>query len=678
MVSPTQMDHNPAGAVAPIGPPRPESWPKPRLELRQNQAGSNRPDACPANRGRLLYVLTAAFGLEKALGGQLRYLRRAGFEPWVACSPGPELERFAAREGVPGEAVPIEREVSPFRDLVALWRLWRLLRRLRPAITNVSAPKAGLLGGLAAWLAGIPCRVYTLRGLRLETAGGAKYALLWAAEWLACLLAQRVVCVSPGLARRALELRLARPGKLVVAASGSLNGIDPRPFEPGPAMARRVRRLRRRLGIPDDAPVVGFVGRLTRDKGIAELVAAYRRLRQRRPALRLLLVGCFEAGDPVPPEVRQAIESDPGILVTGFVNDPAPYYQLMDVVTLSTYREGYPIVALEAAAARRPFVTTRATGASDAVVEGETGLLVRARDAAALAAAVAGLLDNPRRAAALADRAQRRIFAEFSQRRVWAAWERIYRDLLAQRLVPRAAGRQMAGDFPGEEPGSAGKPPLPSAWALSAGKRVCDVVLAGLGLLAAAPLLLLASGVVARSMGRPILFRQSRSGLAGAPFQIYKFRTLAGGDCWAAGTQPESKAEPEPLTEPERLTAAGRWLRRWSLDELPQLWNVLRGEMSLVGPRPLPSHYQPRYTPRQSRRHRVRPGLTGWAQIRGRNALGWERRFELDLWYVEHAGVWLDLKILARSAALVWSGEGIAPAGAALMPEFLGESRGLG
>ena len=644
----------------------------------------------PPGAVRLLYLLTAPFGLEKTLAGQLRYLRSAGFEPFFACSPGKQLRRFAASEGVRGEAVAIEREIAPLRDLRTLWQLWRLMRRIRPRVTNVSAPKAGLLGGLAAWLAGVPCRVYTLRGLRLETAGGGKYLVLWGAEWLACRLAQRVVCVSRCLARRAVELRLARPGKVIVAASGSSNGVDARRFTPGPAMARRCRRLRQRLGIPAGAPVLGFVGRLTRDKGIAELVAACQQLRQRRPSLRLLLVGCFESGDPVAAAVRDSIERDPGTIVTGFVDDPAPYYQLMDVVALPTYREGYPTVALEAAAAGRPFVTTRVTGAAGAVVDGETGLLVPAGDAAALARAVESLLGDPRFAAGLARRAQRQVVAEFSQQRIWRALEQVYRDLLAQQGGAGAAGRHAAvGGWGGPLPlptdrlhraqnceegttdacrphrrwWSFSRPARGScSWPLSGGKRAFDIAAACLGLAAAGPGLLVVAGIVRLSMGGPILFRQPRSGLDGRQFRIYKFRTM----------HDDSRAV---ATEEERLAPAGRWLRRWSLDELPQLWNVLRGEMSLVGPRPLPLRYEPRYTPRQRRRHEVRPGLTGWAQLRGRNSLSWERRFELDLWYVEHASAWLDFQILIASVAMVLRGAGVTPPGAALMPEFLGEQR---
>jgi lipopolysaccharide/colanic/teichoic acid biosynthesis glycosyltransferase len=389
--------------------------------------------------------------------------------------------------------------------------------------------------------------------------------------------------------------------------------------------------------------------------------------------------------------VRDAIERDPRIIVTGFVDDPAPYYQLMDVVALPTHREGYPTVALEAAAACRPLVTTRVPGAVDAVVDQETGLLVPAGDARALAEAVASLLADPARAAAMARRARRLAVTEFCQERVWKAFEQVYRELLGAQqaadatpvivegrpfrgpTAPALNRRRVAQVKPrgpaaadewrsaGHSPNSPG--PQTSFWARSGGKRAFDVVVACLGLAVSGPLLLVAAGTVLVSLGWPVLFRQPRSGLAGKRFLICKFRSMAGRGSRGA------------MAEAERLTLGGRLLRRWSVDELPQLWNVLRGEMSLVGPRPLPVDYEPRYTPRQRRRHDVKPGITGWAQVRGRNSLDWEQRFELDLWYVEHACAWLDCRILLRSVAMVLSGAGVSPHGAPLMPEFLGEAR---
>ena len=186
----------------------------------------------------------------------------------MVSSPGKDLGEVAARDAVASAGVVIGREIAPWRDLAALGRLWRLMRRVRPTIAHVGTPKAGLLGGLAAWLAGVPCRVYTLHGLRLETASGLKRQLLIGCERAACALAHRVICVSSSLRRQAIDLRLVDAGKAIVGASGSANGVDLSRFYPTRKRLAMAAEARRSLGIPTASPVVGFVGRLTRDKGI--------------------------------------------------------------------------------------------------------------------------------------------------------------------------------------------------------------------------------------------------------------------------------------------------------------------------------------------------------------------------------------------------------------------------
>lgn len=193
-------------------------------------------------------------------------------------------------------------------------------------------------------------------------------------------------------------------------------------------------------------------------------------------------------------------------------------------------------------------------------------------------------------------------------------------------------------------------------------KRLLDLALTIPLLLLLSPLLLAVALLVRLRLGPGVLFRQTRPGLHGRPFTILKFRTMRHG----------------PGSDAERLTPLGRFLRASSLDELPELWNVLRGDMSLVGPRPLLMHYLPRYSPTQARRMEVRPGLTGWAQINGRNALSWPQKFALDVWYVDHQSLALDLRILARTALAVLSRQGISAPGEATMPEFMGNEDGAG
>lgn len=193
-------------------------------------------------------------------------------------------------------------------------------------------------------------------------------------------------------------------------------------------------------------------------------------------------------------------------------------------------------------------------------------------------------------------------------------------------------------------------------------KRLFDLGFTIPGILMLAPLILLLILLVRIKLGGPIFFTQIRPGLKGKPFRMVKFRTMTD----------QRDATGRLLPDSERLTSFGRFLRSSSLDELPELWNVLRGEMSLVGPRPLLMEYLMLYTPEQARRHDAKPGITGWAQVNGRNALNWEQKFALDTWYVDNRNFWLDLKILWLTVKKVVAREGISAAGEATMPRFVG------
>jgi len=196
-------------------------------------------------------------------------------------------------------------------------------------------------------------------------------------------------------------------------------------------------------------------------------------------------------------------------------------------------------------------------------------------------------------------------------------------------------------------------------------KRILDILGALFGLALLSPLLIVLTFLIVRSMGRPVLFRQLRPGVKGTPFEMIKFRTM----------RDSQGLSGEPLPDSERLTRLGSLLRSSSLDELPELWNVLKGDMSLVGPRPLLMDYLPLYSPRQSRRHEVRPGVTGWAQVNGRNAISWDEKFELDIWYVDNRTLWLDVKIICLTLRKVFKREGISAVGEATMPKFKGEEQ---
>ena len=332
--------------------------------------------------------------------GHGRLWRAANLRVTVISSPGADLDGFGADEGVDVVGVPMERELSPLRDMVSLYRLWREFRRLQPQLVECGTPKAGLLGTLAARLAGVPAAIYTLHGLRLETLKGWRRRLLHLAEKLSVRLSDETIAVGPSLLRRARALGVLGPHCGMVAGPGSAAGIDGARFA---ASARHAPR----------SQTIGFVGRLTRDKGIVELIEAFQAVKMKRADARLLLVGDFENGDPLPPKVQQQILGDRSILLTGFVDDAAPFYADIDVLALPSYREGFPLVALEAAAAARPIVAADCTGMCDAVVDGKTGLIVPVADWQALADGLLQVLESPETAVRMGQAARGRVLRQF-------------------------------------------------------------------------------------------------------------------------------------------------------------------------------------------------------------------------------------------------------------------------
>ncbi len=387
-------------------------------------------------RPRLINAVNSAIAVG-FLQGQLQFFHDRGFDVTVLCPEKRKGEWEVARPaGIPVIEVPMERKIAPLQDLVSLWRLWRILLTIRPVVTNVGTPKAGLLGGFAACLNRVPCLIYTLHGLRFETTKGLKRRLLVYAEHLACCFAHRVICVSQSVREKAIASGLASRERMVVLGSGSCNGVDSSRFAATPEITRRAADLRRAFGIPAQAPIVLFVGRLTCDKGIPELVQAFLKLAEQFPDLRLLLAGCFEAEDPLPVDIRKYLETHPGVIFVGPVQDIATYYAMADVVVLPSHREGLPTVVLEAQAAGKPVVGASATGIVDVVVHGETGLLFPVGDVPSLAEALARLITDKALARKLGRAGQEHVQRNFQQERIWEALYGEYVGFLRMKKLP--------------------------------------------------------------------------------------------------------------------------------------------------------------------------------------------------------------------------------------------------
>src|SRR5258706_2030562 len=390
-------------------------------------------------RPRLVIAVNSAIAVG-FLQGQLQFFRDKGFDVTVLCPERRKDEWEVARpEGIPMIQVPMARVIAPLQDLVSLWRLWRTLRGLSPAVTNVGTPKAGLLGGFAAWLNRVPCRFYTLHGLRFETTTGLRRKLLILAERLACRFAHRVVCVSHSVREKAIASGLVDRERALIFGAGSCNGVDVASFAPTQQRIWRAAELRRQFGVPADAPVALFVGRLTCDKGIAELVEAFLQLENRIPNLRLLLVGSFEDGDPLPEDIRKHLETHDRVIFAGPVNDTAPYYAMADVLVLPSHREGLPTIVLEAHAAGKPVIGAAATGIVDLLVDGETGLLFPVGDVSSLANAIARLIEDKALARKLADAGRDQVKRKFRQELIWAALRREYLKVLQGGETPHSS-----------------------------------------------------------------------------------------------------------------------------------------------------------------------------------------------------------------------------------------------
>jgi glycosyltransferase involved in cell wall biosynthesis len=352
--------------------------------------------------------------------GQIAYMKDQGFEVHAVSSPGPRLTEVAVREKIPVHAAEMPRRITPLKDIHALIRLFRLFRQLKPDIVHAHTPKGGLLGVLAARLAGVPAVVYSLHGLPFLTANGFKRKLLSCTEAFTCRLSHRVLAVSFANRRRVLAEGFCPSNKIQVLGSGSCNGVDAAGrYNPEKLPPRTRESIREHYHIPSESLVLGYVGRIVRDKGITVLEKAWQHLRVKFPTLFLILIGPVEPQDPVPAPVMARLEADPRVRFTGWQNDLPSLYAAMDVLALPTYREGFPVAPLEAAAMGLPVVATRVDGCVEAVEDGVTGLLVRIGDSESFADAIKILLTDVEIRTKMGREGRSRVLKKFKMEQIW-------------------------------------------------------------------------------------------------------------------------------------------------------------------------------------------------------------------------------------------------------------------
>ncbi len=358
-------------------------------------------------------------------------LTQHGFAVGVAASNGREARFIEQLPGVTFQAVDIHRRISPLTDALSIARLARILRRGRYDLVHAHTPKGGLIGMAAARLAGVRRRVYTVHGLPLETAAGAKRRLLATAERTSCRLATRLLAVSPSLRDRCIELGLCPPGKMGILGHGTACGVSLERFTQTPALLAAAAELRRSAGVPASAMVIGYVGRIVGDKGIDPLVEAFGRIAQRRPDVWLAVIG-----DPEPDrgalraETLDTIERHPRIWRVPFADAIEPYYAAIDLLVLPSRREGFGYTLVEAAAMELPTIATRVTGCVNAVIDGETGLLVPPDDAPSLEAAMERLLADPDLRRRMGAAGRMMVVERFDSNQVIRAHLDLYRQML--------------------------------------------------------------------------------------------------------------------------------------------------------------------------------------------------------------------------------------------------------
>lgn len=382
---------------------------------------------------KLVHITTVPYQLAY-FRGQSHYLQARGFSIHAISSPGDLLEEVRKTEGIEVSTVSMAREIDLTSDIVTLWRLWRLLRTLRPDIVHAHTLKAGLLGTIAARAAGGKTVMLSIFGLGQMTRTGAAQQLLNFITRLSCYLADRVWCDSFSMRDYLIAHHLCPAKKLVVLGQGSVNGVDAEgifsPATNGPAAREAIRS---RYNIPEDAPVLGFVGRVVADKGMHELTAAWRVLRDYHPTMHLLLVGPFESKDPLLPEDEALLRADDRVHPVGMRRDIASHLAAMDIFIMPSYREGFGIANIEAAAMALPVISTRIPGCVDSVEDGVTGTLVPVKDTDALVAAVDAYANNPALRQGHGQAGRERALRDFRQESIWEALYQEYARLLQRR-----------------------------------------------------------------------------------------------------------------------------------------------------------------------------------------------------------------------------------------------------
>ena len=384
---------------------------------------------------KLIRITTVPISFKVLLKGQLRFMASNGFDVKGVSSEGEELKEVRENEGIVMEAINMSRKITPFQDLKSLWEMWNFLRKEKPQIVHTHTPKAGIIGMLAARLAGVPHRLHTVAGLPLMEATGIKRKILNFVEKLTYSSATRVYTNSKGLYDFILQNNFTQSNKLKIIANGSSNGINTTFFSPDQVSETERVALREKLNIQPDDFVFVFVGRIVSDKGINELIKAFSELQavenNELMGIKLLLVGGLENDlDPLNPETLAEINQNKDIISVGFQQDVRPFFAISDALAFPSYREGFPNVVMQAGAMGLPSIVSDINGCNEIIVEGENGLIIPPKNVEKLKEKMLTLARDKNLYIKLKENSRRMIENRYEQSVVWKALLEEYEGLL--------------------------------------------------------------------------------------------------------------------------------------------------------------------------------------------------------------------------------------------------------
>ena len=384
---------------------------------------------------KLIRITTVPISFKVLLKGQLRFMASNGFDVKGVSSEGEELKEVRENEGIVMEAINMSRKITPFQDLKSLWEMWNFLRKEKPQIVHTHTPKAGIIGMLAARLAGVPHRLHTVAGLPLMEATGIKRKILNFVEKLTYSSATRVYPNSKGLYNFILQNNFTQSNKLKIIANGSSNGINTTFFSPAQVSEIEKITLREKLNIQPDDFVFVFVGRIVSDKGINELIKAFSELKTAEnnelTGIKLLLVGGLESDlDPLNPETLAEINQNKDIISVGFQQDVRPFFAISDALAFPSYREGFPNVVMQAGAMGLPSIVSDINGCNEIIVEGKNGLIIPPKNVEKLKEKMLTLARDKNLYIKLKENSRRMIKNRYEQSVVWKALLEEYEGLL--------------------------------------------------------------------------------------------------------------------------------------------------------------------------------------------------------------------------------------------------------